>query len=142
LQKEKAIRLAIEESNKSQCLKLKSGAVLVGPEGRVIGRGHNCVPFDSLSCDVCPAVGSHCVRAVHAEEQAIGNALSLGFRAEGSTMYCTHKPCIRCAQKIKSFGITRVVYLYDYKDNRGSQREILEGIILEQAQFQEENASR
>ena len=36
---------------------------------------------------------------------------------DGSTLYCTHQPCILCAKMIVNAGIVRVVYHSGYPDD-------------------------
>jgi len=54
--------------------------------------------------------------AVHAEQNAIIQAAKLGVNIDGSTLYCTHQPCILCAKMIVNAGIVRVVYHSGYPD--------------------------
>lgn len=51
----------------------------------------------------------HCVRTVHAEQNAICQAARLGIPLEGSTIYCKMTPCRTCAMMIINCGIKRVV---------------------------------
>jgi len=51
----------------------------------------------------------HCVRTVHAEQNAICQAAKLGIALEGSTLYCKMTPCRTCAMLIINCGIVRVV---------------------------------
>lgn len=51
----------------------------------------------------------HCVRTVHAEQNAICQAARLGVSIEGATLYCRMTPCRTCAMLIINCGITRVV---------------------------------
>lgn len=54
-------------------------------------------------------VTQHCVRTVHAEQNAITQAARLGISIEGSTLYCKMTPCRTCAMLIINCGIKRVV---------------------------------
>jgi len=54
-------------------------------------------------------VTNHCVRTVHAEQNAICQAAKLGIALEGSTLYCRMTPCRTCAMLIINCGIERVV---------------------------------
>ena len=54
-------------------------------------------------------VTNHCVRTVHAEQNAICQAAKLGIALEGSTLYCRMTPCRICAMLIINCGIKRVV---------------------------------
>lgn len=54
-------------------------------------------------------VTQHCVRTVHAEQNAICQAAKRGIALEGATLYCRMTPCRTCAMLILSCGISRVV---------------------------------
>lgn len=89
------------------------GAVIV-LNNKIVGTGYNGAPSGQPHCDdvgcVCDFNG-HCVSAIHAEANAI---LQAGQNTVGATLYCTHFPCIRCANMIAQAGIVRVVYKYEY----------------------------
>ena len=48
-------------------------------------------------------------RAVHAEQNAIIQAATLGQSIEGGTIYITNQPCVVCAKMIVNAGISRIV---------------------------------
>ncbi len=52
---------------------------------------------------------THCVRTIHAEQNAILQAAKLGIALEDSTLYCKMTPCRVCAMLIIGAGIKRVV---------------------------------
>ncbi|MBI9103100.1 MAG: cytidine/deoxycytidylate deaminase family protein [Spirochaetales bacterium] len=52
---------------------------------------------------------NHCVRTVHAEQNAICQAARRGIGIEGATLYCRMTPCRTCAMLIINCGIIRVV---------------------------------
>lgn len=54
-------------------------------------------------------VTQHCVRTVHAEQNAISQAARMGVALQGSTLYCRMTPCRVCAMLIINCGIIRVV---------------------------------
>ena len=54
-------------------------------------------------------VTQHCVRTVHAEQNAICQAAKLGVAIAGATLYCKMTPCRTCAMLIINCGISRVV---------------------------------
>ena len=58
----------------------------------------------------------HCIRALHAEQNAILQAAMIGIACEGSTVYVTCQPCHNCAKMIINAGIVRVIYEGDYPD--------------------------
>jgi len=55
------------------------------------------------------SVTQHCVRTVHAEQNAICQAAKLGISLQGGTLYCRMTPCRVCAMLIINCGIVRVV---------------------------------
>ena len=104
----------------------KSGAVIV-KDKRVMTTGYNGAPQGVKTC----VERGECLRkklgipsgtrhemcyAVHAEQNAIIQAAKLGINIDGSTLYCTHQPCILCAKMIANAGIGRVVYEQGYPD--------------------------
>jgi dCMP deaminase len=55
------------------------------------------------------SITQHCVRTVHAEQNAITQAAKQGISIAGSTLYCKMTPCRTCAMLIINCGIKRVV---------------------------------
>tara|TARA_Y100001970_G_C14237327_1_gene862635 strand:+ start:3076 stop:3567 length:492 start_codon:yes stop_codon:yes gene_type:complete len=51
----------------------------------------------------------HCVRTIHAEQNAICQAAKYGISLQGCTLYCKMEPCRVCAMIIISVGIKKVV---------------------------------
>ena len=51
----------------------------------------------------------HCVRTIHAEQNAICQAARYGISLKGATLYCKMEPCRVCAMLIISVGITKVI---------------------------------
>lgn len=105
----------------------KVGAVIV-KDKRVMTTGYNGAPAGVRTC----VERGECLRkklgipsgtrhemcyAVHAEQNAIIQAAKLGVNIDGSTLYCTHQPCILCAKMIVNAGIMRVVYHSGYPDD-------------------------
>jgi dCMP deaminase len=54
------------------------------------------------------SVTQHCVRTVHAEQNAICQAARQGISIDGATLYCKMTPCRVCAMLIINCGIRRV----------------------------------
>ncbi|MFC1666169.1 cytidine/deoxycytidylate deaminase family protein [Nanoarchaeota archaeon] len=54
-------------------------------------------------------ITNHCVRTVHAEQNAICQAAKLGVSLNEATLYCKMTPCRVCAMLIINSGIKRVV---------------------------------
>ncbi len=64
----------------------------------------------------CEIVDGHCVRSLHAEQNAILQGALHGVSLEGGTIYTTHQPCATCAKMIINAGLVRVVYAGLYPD--------------------------
>lgn len=63
----------------------------------------------------------HCVRTIHAEQNAIIQAAKLGISLQGATLYCKMTPCRNCAMLILGVGITRVVCERKYHQGKESE---------------------
>ncbi len=78
---------------------------------------------------------SHCVRGVHAEQNAILQAAKEGISLEGSTLYVSMTPCDVCAKLIINAGIKRVVVLKKYHASRVAEADFkrlgIEMIVLD-----------
>lgn len=66
-------------------------------------------------------ISNHCVRTVHAEQNAICQAAKRGISLEGATLYCTMTPCRTCAMMIINCGIKRVVCKNKYHSGNESE---------------------
>jgi dCMP deaminase len=78
------------------------------------------------------SVTQHCVRTVHAEQNAITQAARRGIALEGSTLYCRMTPCRTCAMLIINCGIERVVCERKYHAGAESEAMFTEaGVKLE-----------
>lgn len=67
------------------------------------------------------SVTMHCVRTVHAEQNAICQAAKLGITLDGATLYCRMTPCRTCAMLIINCGIVRVVCEFRYHAGEESE---------------------
>ena len=77
-------------------------------------------------------VTQHCVRTVHAEQNAIAQAARRGISLEGSTLYVRMTPCRTCTMLIINTGIERVVCQKKYHSGEESEAMFKEsGIKLE-----------
>lgn len=64
----------------------------------------------------------HCVRTLHAEENAILQAAKDGVALRGTVLYCKMTPCVNCARRIVRVGIKRVVAQKKYHADEASRR--------------------
>lgn len=117
-------------ARRSTCPRGNVGVVLVR-DRRIIATGYNGAPArmvhcEEAGCDIGEMAGGAvrekregCTRAVHAEANAIAYAAREGIALDGTTLYTTHSPCVRCAQLIINAGICEVVYNITYRDQSG-----------------------
>jgi dCMP deaminase len=109
------LRRCIEAKAKSHDPNRKVGAVIVDPNGKIIGVGSNAPPvslrmspFEShLAIEDDPRWKYHMLE--HAERNAIYAALHKGHSLANATMYGTLYPCADCARAICAAGISRLV---------------------------------
>jgi dCMP deaminase len=85
---------------------------------RILATGYNGAPSRAAHCiEVgCLMVNGHCLRATHAEANAITQGARHGVSLTGSTAYVTHEPCLGCSKLLVSVGVIRVVYRNAYPD--------------------------
>lgn len=77
-------------------------------------------------------ITQHCMRTVHAEQNAICQAARLGIPLQGATIYCRMTPCRTCAMLIINCGIVRVVCERKYHDGGESEEMFRQsGVSLE-----------
>ncbi len=111
------IDITLDVSKRATCLRAQVGAIIV-KDKRILTTGYNGAPKGLPHCldEGCEIVGGHCVRCLHAEQNAILQAAEYGVPLEGATIYITHQPCVTCAKMIINAGIKRVVYAGHYPD--------------------------
>lgn len=101
-------------SSRSSCERLNVGCVLV-KDNRIISSGYNGflpgAPHNSIVVD------NHEQATVHAEMNAIADCSKRGVITVNSTAYITHYPCINCCKILIAGGITKIIYMNDYKNN-------------------------
>ena len=105
-------------ADKSTCDRAKISAIIV-KDKITISSGYNGSPRKKEECDDAGhlIVNNHCIRAVHAEENAIINAARLGISIDGCEMISLYKPCYSCMKRLINSGIKNCYYFEDYKDD-------------------------
>jgi dCMP deaminase len=109
--------IALQVARRSTCDRARVGAIIV-KDRRILTTGYNGSPAGLPHCDEIGhlILAGHCVRTLHAEQNAIIQAALHGVGVAGSTMYVTHQPCLTCAKMIINAGIRRVVFAGHYPD--------------------------
>jgi dCMP deaminase len=111
------MRITSEVAQRSTCARAQVGAVVV-KDKRILTTGYNGAPRGLPHClEVgCLMVDGHCVRTIHAEQNALLQGALHGVALAGSTIYVTHQPCLNCAKMIINAGIVRVIFSKAYPD--------------------------
>jgi dCMP deaminase len=106
-------------SKRATCDRGKSGCV-IARDRQLIVSGYVGSPSGFEHCDEVGhqikrvthengEVTEHCMRTVHAEQNAICQAARLGVSIAGATVYTRMTPCRTCAMLLINCGIKRVV---------------------------------
>ena len=133
------MQMAELTAKRSTCLRRQVGAVIV-KDKHIIATGYNGAPKGLNHCAQlggCLRENLHVpsgerhelCRALHAEQNAIIQAATLGQSIEGGTIYVTHHPCSICAKMILNAGLERIVIREGYPDTLA--KEILSEADLE-----------
>lgn len=120
------MQMAELTAQRSTCLRRHVGAVIV-KDKHIVATGYNGAPRGIAHCDEkggclrqkmgVPSGQRHeLCRALHAEQNAIIQAATLGQSIEDATIYITHQPCVICAKMIINAGIKHIVVKEGYPD--------------------------
>ena len=125
------MNIANEVAKRSTCERAQVGAVIV-KEKRILTTGYNGSPRGLPHCSEvgCLMDNEHCVRTLHAEQNAIIQAALHGVITERATIYVTHQPCFLCAKMIINAGLIRIVYDNEYPDDRSRDLSEQAGVEL------------
>ena len=111
------LKMAKEWGQLSHCERKQVGALIV-KDGMIISDGFNGTPagFEN-PCEDDEGYTKWYV--LHAEANAILKVAKSTNNCKNATLYITLSPCKECSKLILQAGITRVVYLKNYKDTSG-----------------------
>jgi len=111
------MQIARTVATRATCPRASVGSVLTRGH-RILTTGYNGAPRGVAHCtDVgCTVVNDHCLRATHAEANAVVQAALHGVTLEGATAYCTHQPCVNCSKLLISAGVVKIIYAQPYLD--------------------------
>jgi dCMP deaminase len=118
-------------ATRATCDRGRAGCV-IAKNGHLLTAGYVGAPSKCKSCDDAGhemntvthedgIISRHCIRTVHAEQNAIVQAAKVGISIDGSTLYCKMTPCYACAKMIINAGIKRVVAEMDYHAGKRSK---------------------
>ena len=120
------LKIASVVAERSTCRRHHVGAVAVRDK-HILATGYNgaaagikdCLELGCLRDEMkIPSGTRHEIcRGIHAEQNVIVQASLHGVSLEGSTIYCTHTPCILCAKMLVNAKIRRYVSFGRYNDD-------------------------
>jgi dCMP deaminase len=134
-------------AKRATCDRGRSGCV-IARDGQLLVSGYVGSPKGLPHCDEVghqfkrvihedDTISNHCVRTVHAEQNAICQAAKLGISIDGATLYCKMTPCRTCAMLIINSGIKRVVCEKKYHKGLESE-EMFKKVGIELVFFEDE----
>ena len=120
------LKIASVVAERSTCRRHHMGAVAV-KDKHILATGYNgaaaglkdCLELGCLRDELGIPSGTRqeVCRGIHAEQNVIVQAGLHGVSLEGSTIYCTHTPCVLCAKMLVNAKIKRFVSFSKYDDN-------------------------
>jgi dCMP deaminase len=120
------LKIASVVAERSTCRRHHMGAVAV-KDKHILTTGYNGAPSGGKDClelgclrdemNIESGTRQETCRAIHAEQNVIIQAGLHGVSLEGSTVYCTHTPCILCAKMLVNAKIARFVSFASYSDD-------------------------
>ncbi len=120
------LKIASVVAERSTCLRHHIGAVSVKNK-HILTTGYSGAPSGAKDCLELgclrdelgiPSGERHEIcRGIHAEQNVIIQAGLHGVSLEGSTVYCTHTPCVLCAKMLVNSKIARFVSFGKYNDD-------------------------
>ncbi len=111
------MQIARTVATRATCPRASVGCVIVRDQ-RILTTGYNGAPRGVAHCaDVgCTMLDNHCLRATHAEANAIVQGALHGISLQFGSAYCTHQPCVNCSKLLISAGVTKIIYEHPYPD--------------------------
>ncbi len=120
------LKIASVVAERSTCRRHNIGAVAVRDK-HILATGYNGAPSGFKDClelgclrdelGIPSGTRQEVCRGIHAEQNVIIQATLHGVSLEGSTIYCTHTPCVLCAKMLVNAKIRRYVSFGRYDDN-------------------------
>ena len=118
-------------AQRGTCDRGRAGTVIV-KDHQLLAAGYVASPKGFTHCDDVGhqikkithedgTVTQHCVRTVHAEQNAIVQAARNGVSIEGATVYVKMTPCRVCAMLLINAGINKIVCAMKYHTGKESE---------------------
>ena len=120
------LKIALVAAERATCRRHHVGAVAVRDK-HILSTGYNGAPAGLQDClelgclrdelNIPSGTRHEICRGIHAEQNVIIQASLHGVSLEGSTIYCTHTPCVLCAKMLVNAQIRRYVSFGTYNDD-------------------------
>jgi len=120
------LKIALVVAERSTCRRHHVGAVAVRDK-HILATGYSGAPAGIEDClqlgclrdelNIPSGTRHETCRGIHAEQNVIIQASLHGVSLEGSTIYCTHTPCVLCAKMLVNARIKRFVSFGEYNDS-------------------------
>lgn len=119
-------------AKRGTCDRGRSGCVIV-KDRQILSSGYVGSPAGFPHCDQVGhqmkqtihedgSITQHCVRTVHAEQNAICQAAKRGISIDGSTVYVNMTPCRVCAMLLINCGVKRIYAVRKYHAGKESEQ--------------------
>ncbi len=120
------LKIASVVAERSTCRRHHIGAIAVRDK-HILTTGYSGAPAGAKDClelgclrdelGIASGTRQEICRAIHAEQNVIIQAGLHGVSLLGSTVYCTHTPCVLCAKMLVNARIARFVSFRRYSDD-------------------------
>jgi len=107
-------------AGRATCDRGRCGSIIVA-DRQILATGYVGSPPGFPHCDDVghDMIDGHCVRTVHAEQNAFVSAARRGVSVASATLYTTLAPCRVCAMLAVTAGVQRVVAASAYQNGHG-----------------------
>jgi dCMP deaminase len=134
-------------SKRATCDRGRSGCV-IAKDKQILATGYVGSPVGFPHCDEMGhelrkgfnedgTISQHCIRTVHAEQNAICQAARRGTPIDGATVYCRMTPCRTCAMLLINCGIIRIYAERKYHTGHESEKILRKAGIKLEYKFKE-----
>lgn len=134
-------------SKRATCNRGRSGCV-IAKDNQILATGYVGSPAGFPHCDDVghqmkklihedESISCHCVRSVHAEQNAITQAAKKGVPIKAASVYCRMTPCRVCAMLLINAGIKRIYCERKYHNGAESEAMFKKAKIALEYKFNE-----
>lgn len=110
------IRECYRIGEQSCCQKKKVGCIIT-IDNQIISTGYNCIKdknFDCQSGECSQNIDNKCLMIIHAEQNAIFDAMKKNYDLSKAKLYVNLSPCLPCARLIYGAGIRKIFFSEKY----------------------------